>query len=92
MILEDVLVVTVCCIPPVLIIMLAEKSLWDKRFTFGRFCKNVVLCMISCAVFIVVAKFNWPKWIMYTVGIVIVIALAEVVDVVWKGKDNNESD
>ena len=40
----------------------------------------------------VLDKFNWPKWIMYTISIVTLLAVAAILDIVWKGKDNDESD
>lgn len=90
--LGDVLVIMVISIIIGLIAMLAEKFFQGKRLTIVRFCKNVIIVMIGCFVGFVVEKYNLPKWIMYTVIIVVVIVLAAVSDIVWKDKDNDESD
>lgn len=90
--LGDVLFIIAFAIIFALIMMLGQKSLQGKRFTIVRFCKNVIIVMTGYFVCDVLDKFNWPKWIMYTVIIVVVIVLAEVLDIVWKGKDNDESD
>ena len=90
--LENVLGIMVISIIIVLIGMLVEKFFQGKRFTIVRFCKNVIIVMTGWFVCDVLDKFNWPKWIMYTVIIVVIIVLAEVFDIVWKDKDNDESD
>ena len=90
--LEYVLFIIAFAIIFTLIMMLAQKSLWGKRFTIVRFCKNVIIVMIGSFLGIVVEKFNWPKWIMYTILLVTVLAVAAVLDIVWKDKDNDESD
>ena len=92
MTLENVLVIIALAIIMALIMMLTQKSLQGKRFTIVRFCKNVIIVMTGWFVCDVLDKFNWPKWIMYTVIIVVIIVLAEVFDIVWKDKDNDESD
>ena len=90
--LEDVLAIMVIAIIIVLIGMLLEKFFQGKRFTIVRFCKNVISVMIGCFVGLVVEKYNWPKWILYTIMVVTVAMAVAVLDIVWKGKDNAESD
>lgn len=90
--LEDVLAIMVIAIIIVLIGMLLEKFFQGKRFTIVRFCKNVISVMIGCFVGLVVEKYNWPKWILYTIMVVTVAMAVAVLDIVWKGKDNDESD
>lgn len=72
--------------------MLAQKSFQGKRFTIVRFCKNVIIFMTVWFALDVLDKFNWPKWVMYTVIFVAYLAVAAILDIVWKGKDNDESD
>ena len=72
--------------------MLLEKFFQGKRFTIVRFCKNVISVMIGCFVGLVVEKYKWPKWILYTIMVVTVAMAVAVLDIVWKGKDNDESD
>lgn len=91
--LENVLVIMVISIIIVLIGMLLEKFFQGKRLTIVRFCKNVIIVMIGGFVgFVLDNKYNWPIWIIITVTIVAGIVLAAVLDIVWKGKDNDESD
>lgn len=88
--LENVLVIMVISIIIVLIGMLLEKIFQGKRLTIVRFCKNVIIVMIGGFVaFVLDNKYNWPIWM---VAIVVGIVLAAVLDIVWKGKDNDESD
>ena len=90
--LGDVLFIIALAIIFTLIMMLAQKSLQGKRFTIVRFCKSVIIFMTVWFVLDVLDKFNWPKWIMYTISIVTLLAVAAILDIVWKGKDNDESD
>ena len=90
--LGDVLFIIALAIIFTLLMMLAQKSLQGKRFTIVRFCKNVISVMIGCFVGLVVEKYKWPKWILYTIMVVTVAMAVAVLDIVWKGKDNDESD
>lgn len=94
--LENVLVIMVSAIILVLIGMLVEKFFQGKRFTIVRFCKEVIIVMIGGFVgFVLDNKYNWPIWIIITVTIVVGIllaAVAAILDIVRKGKDNDESD
>lgn len=90
--LGDVLFIMVISIIIVLFGMLLEKFFQGKRFTIVRFCKNVISVMIGCFVGLVVEKYKWPKWILYTIMVVTVAMAVAVLDIVWKGKDNDESD
>ena len=90
--LEIVLLIIASAIIFTLIMMLAQKSLQGKRLTIVGFCKNVIITMIGCFVGAVVEKYNWPKWIMYTVSIVVIIVLIVLAEVFDIDKDNDESD
>lgn len=91
--LENVLVIMVISIIIVLIGMLLEKFFQGKRFTIVRFCKEVIIVMIGGFVgFVLDNKYNWPIWIIITVILVTFLAVAAIMGVVWKGKDNDESD
>lgn len=90
--LGNLLVIMVISIIIVLFGMLLEKFFQGKRFTIVRFCKNVISVMIGCFVGLVVEKYKWPKWILYTIMVVTVAMAVAVLDIVWKGKDNDESD
>ena len=87
----NLLVIMVISIIIVLFGMLLEKFFQGKRFTIVRFCKNVISVMIGCFVGLVVEKYKWPKWILYTIMVVTVAMAVAVLDIVWKGKDNDES-
>ncbi len=89
--LGNLLVIMVISIIIVLFGMLLEKFFQGKRFTIVRFCKNVISVMIGCFVGLVVEKYKWPKWILYTIMVVTVAMAVAVLDIVWKGKDNDES-
>lgn len=89
--LGNLLVIMVISIIIVLFGMLLEKFFQGKRFTIVRFCKNVICVMIGCFVGLVVEKYKWPKWILYTIMVVTVAMAVAVLDIVWKGKDNDES-
>lgn len=91
--LENVLVIMVLAIIIVLIGMLVEKFFQGKRFTIVRFCKEVIIVMIGGFVgFVLDNKYNWPIWNIITVIIVTFLAVAAIMGVVWKDKDNDESD
>lgn len=91
--LEDVLAMMAAAITFVLIVMLFERFFQGKRFTIVKFCKDMIICMIGgFAGFVLENKFNWPIWLIITVIIVAAIVLDKVLDIVWKGKDNDESD
>lgn len=94
--LENVLVIMAIAIIIVLIGMLLEKFFQGKRFTIVRFCKDVIIVMIGGFVgFVLENKYNWPIWMIVTViGVtyLAVVVVAAVWGIVWKGKDNDESD
>lgn len=94
--LENVLVIMAIAIIIVLIGMLLEKFFQGKRFTIVRFCKDVIIVMIGGFVgFVLENKYNWPIWmIVPVIGVtyLAVIVVAAVWGIVWKGKDNDESD
>ena len=90
--LEDVLVMMAAAITIALIGMLFERFFQGKRFTIVRFCKYVIISMTGWFVLEFLDIFNWPKWLRITVLIVAFLAVYAVLDIVWKGKDNDESD